>query len=44
MNQSPTDPPNNATVREIDLSAEIRNIWGPKWNEPTVAYLSLIHM
>lgn len=32
---------NNETpvkVREIDLSAEIRKIWGPEWNQPEVSY------
>jgi hypothetical protein len=24
--------------REIDLSAEIKKIWGPKWNAPEVEY------
>jgi hypothetical protein len=24
--------------REIDLSAEIKKIWGPQWNAPEVAY------
>ena len=26
------------TVREVNLSAEIKKIWGPKWNEPEIAY------
>lgn len=26
------------TFREIDLSAEIRKIYGPKWNAPEPAY------
>lgn len=33
--------PNNETppkVREIDLAAEVRRIWGPKWNQPEIAY------
>lgn len=37
-NQSPTDPPNNATVKEIDLGAEVRKMWGVNWNKPTIAY------
>jgi hypothetical protein len=26
------------TFSTIDLGAEVRKIWGPKWNEPEVAY------
>ena len=37
-NQSPTEPVNNVTVREVDLAAEVRKAWGVKWNEPPVAY------
>lgn len=39
MNQSPTDPVNNVTVRELDWGAEVRKAWGPKWNEPSVEYV-----
>lgn len=34
-------PNNNETpvvMREIDLSAEVKKILGPKWNDPEVAY------
>lgn len=34
--------PNNespVTFREINLSAEIKKIYGPKWNEPEVSYV-----
>ena len=24
--------------REIDLAAEVKKIWGPKWNAPEVSY------
>lgn len=34
----PTEPDHAPTFREIDLSAEIRSIWGPAWNEPEIAY------
>lgn len=30
-----TRPP---TMREVDLSAEIRKIWGPEWNKPETSY------
>lgn len=30
---------NNATnSRVINVSAEIKKIWGPKWNEPETSY------
>lgn len=28
----------DVTGRTLDLSAEVRRIWGPKWNEPEVEY------
>ena len=28
----------DATFRQIDLSAEVKKIWGPKWNAPEPAY------
>ena len=37
-NQSPTDPVNNVTVKELDWNAEVRKAWGVKWNEPEVEY------
>lgn len=33
----PTDQ-NEPTFKEVDISAEVRRIWGPKWNEPEVEY------
>lgn len=30
--------PNNPTFREINLSAEIKKMYGPKWNAPEIAY------
>lgn len=32
------EPKHAPTFRTIDLSAEIKKIWGPKFNEPEVAY------
>jgi len=29
---------NNAPMREIDLSAEIKKMWGKAWNEPELEY------
>lgn len=37
-NLSPTNPPNNISATVIDLSAEVRRIWGPSWNKPSVSY------
>lgn len=31
-------PPARVVVREVDLSAQVRHIWGDKWNEPEVEY------
>ena len=33
----PTNP-NDPVFREINMSAEIKKIWGPKWDEPEIAY------
>ena len=38
MAATPTEPANAPTFREINLSAEIKKGWGPKWNEPEVSY------
>jgi hypothetical protein len=29
---------NDPTFTEINLSAEIKRLWGPKWNAPEPAY------
>lgn len=33
-----TEPPNEPTFRTIDLSAEVKRLYGPKWNEPELEY------
>jgi hypothetical protein len=33
-----TEDPHDPTFRTIDLSAEAKRLWGPKWNAPEVAY------
>jgi len=38
MPATPTAPANDVTGRTLDLSAEVKKIWGPKWNEPEVEY------
>ena len=32
------EPDRPVTTREIDISAEVKKIWGNKWNAPEVAY------
>ena len=38
----PNTPPSSntsvPTARVIDVSAEVKKIWGPKWNEPSISY------
>ncbi len=29
---------NDPVFKELNLSAEIKKIWGPQWNKPEVAY------
>ena len=38
MAATPTEDAHAVTMREINLSAEIKKVWGPKWNEPEVSY------
>jgi hypothetical protein len=38
MSGTPTEKPNDPTFTTIDMSAEARKIWGPKWNAPEPAY------
>ena len=38
MAGTPTEQNHDPVFRSIDLSAEIRKIWGPKWNAPETAY------
>ena len=33
-----SNPPTPPKFRDVDLSAEIRRIWGPQWNEPEESY------
>jgi hypothetical protein len=37
-NLSPTNPPNNVSARSVDLSAEVRKLWGVQWSQPSPAY------
>lgn len=34
----PTEDEHKVIMREINLSAEVKKMWGPKWNEPEVSY------
>ena len=38
MAATPTEQNHDPTGRTLDLSAEVRRIWGPKWNAPEVEY------
>ena len=38
MPSTPTEPAHDPTFTTIDLSAKVREGFGPKWNEPEVAY------
>lgn len=38
MSGTLTENSHDPIFREIDLSAEIRKIWGSKWNSPELAY------
>lgn len=34
----PTEPDHPVTMREVNLSAEIKKYWGPEWNQPELEY------
>ena len=34
----PPEPPNNPIFREVNLTAEIKKVWGPKWAQPETSY------
>jgi len=38
MSGTPTEQSHDPVFREINLSAEIRRIWGATWNSPELAY------
>lgn len=38
MAATPTEAAHDPVFKTIDLSAEIRRIWGPKWSAPEVSY------
>ncbi len=38
MAATPTEPDHPVTTRVIDMNAEVRKIWGARWNEPEVVY------
>jgi hypothetical protein len=38
MASTPTEQSHDPTFLEIDLSAEVRKIYGAQWNAPTVEY------
>ena len=38
MSATPTEESHQPVFREINLSAEIKKIWGKQWNAPSPAY------
>ena len=38
MAATPTEVAHDPVFKERDLSAEVRRIYGPKWNAPELAY------
>lgn len=38
MAATPTEPAHDPVFRELNLSAEIKKAYGPKWNAPEVEY------
>lgn len=38
MSSTPTEESHDPVFRTIDLSAEVKKMYGPKWNEPELAY------
>ena len=38
MSSTPTEQSNQPVFRTINLAAEVKKIWGPKWNAPEPSY------
>jgi len=38
MSGTPSEPPHDPIFREINLSAEIKRMYGVRWNSPELAY------
>jgi len=38
MSSTPTEDSHDPTFRTIDMNAEVKKMWGPKWNAAEVAY------
>lgn len=38
MSRTPTEPSHDPIFREINLSAEVKRMWGQAWNSPELAY------
>lgn len=39
MSRTPTEEAHDVVWREVNWNAEVRKIWGEKWNKPEVAYV-----
>lgn len=38
MSSTPTEPSHDPVFREINLSSEVKKMYGPEWNKPELAY------
>ena len=38
MSRTPTEPAHEPIFRELDISAEIKRMYGVRWNSPEIAY------
>ena len=38
MSRTPTEQNHDPIFREVNISAEIKRMYGPKWNSPELAY------
>lgn len=38
MSRTPTEVAHDPVFRELNLSAEVKRMWGPHWNSPEIAY------
>ena len=38
MSGTPTEESHDPTFRTIDMNAEVKKIWGPKWNAAELEY------
>lgn len=39
MSRTPTEQAHDPIFRELNLSAEVKRLWGMRWNSPELAYV-----